>query len=143
MNKSIKKEINAFIENEKTKMIKENVMKKRKAIDCKLIRKSNSNPGYFKYEVTIEEKDGSIHVEPAYGTDMQSALSRLIKKEITDRVFNPGLVFAAWCVIMVWPLLVFPEIDKSPMYLVYAFGSVIVAVCATSLWLKHINKNDE
>lgn len=30
MNKSIKKEINAFIENEKTKMIKENIMKKRK-----------------------------------------------------------------------------------------------------------------
>lgn len=143
MNKSIKKEINAFIENEKTKMIKENIMKKRKAIYCKLIRKSNSNPGYFKYEVTIEEKDGSIHVEPAYGKDMQSALSRLIKKEITNRVFNPGFAVVACFVIMTWPFIVFHEIDKSPMYLAYTFGSAIVTTCATILWLKHIDKNDE
>ena len=35
-------------------------LKKRKAIDCKLIEESKSNPGYFKYMVTIQEIDGSI-----------------------------------------------------------------------------------
>jgi hypothetical protein len=113
---------------------------KRKAIDCKLIRKSNSNPGYFKYEVTIQEKDGTTQVQPAYGTCMQSALSRLIKKEITERAFQPGLVGIAWCVLMGWPLIVFPGIEESPMYLVYSMGSIVLAGFLTYLWIKHINK---
>ena len=113
---------------------------KRKAIDCKLIRKSNSNPGYFKYEVTIQEKDGSIHKEPAYGKDMQSALSRLIKKEMTEKAFNPGLIFLAWCVLMGWPMIAFNGIEQSPMYLVYSFSSIFAAFAATAIWLKHVNK---
>ena len=60
--------------------------KKRKAIDCKLVGPSNSNPGYFKYEVTIKEKDGNIHSQPAYGKDMQDAISRLIWNERVDKV---------------------------------------------------------
>ena len=60
--------------------------KKRKAIDCKLVRSSSSNPGYFKYEVTIKEKDGNIHSQPAYGKDMQDAISRLIWNERVDKV---------------------------------------------------------
>ena len=60
--------------------------KKRKAIDCKLVGPRNSNPGYFKYEVTIKEKDGNIHSQPAYGKDMQDAISRLIWNERVDKV---------------------------------------------------------
>ena len=48
---------------------------KRKAIFCKLVRPSNSNPGYFKYEVVIQETDGSTNTQPAYGKDMQDAIS--------------------------------------------------------------------
>ena len=59
---------------------------RRRAIDCKLERKSNSNPGYFKYNVTIREKDGTVHTEPCYGKDMQDALSRLINTERTIKV---------------------------------------------------------
>ena len=33
--------------------------------------------------ITIAEMDGTIHKQPAYGTDMQSALSRLLKQELT------------------------------------------------------------
>ena len=54
---------------------------RRKAIDCKLIKESNSYPGYFKYMVTIEEEDGSTSDHPTYGKDMQDALSRLLHKE--------------------------------------------------------------
>jgi len=61
-------------------------MTKRKAIDCKLVRPSNSNPGYFKYEVTIQEEDGSTHVQPAYGKDMQDAIERLVWNERVTKV---------------------------------------------------------
>ena len=63
-------------------------MEKRKAIDCKLVRSSTSNPGYFKYEVTIQEKDGTTHVQPAYGKDMQDAISRLVWTERGEKVVN-------------------------------------------------------
>ena len=61
-------------------------MTKRKAIDCKLVRPSNSNPGYFKYDVTIEEADGSTHIQPAYGKDMQDAIERLVCNERVTKV---------------------------------------------------------
>ena len=36
---------------------------RRRALDCKLIKKSDTYKGYYKYEVTIGEKDGTIHNE--------------------------------------------------------------------------------
>ena len=118
--------------------------KRRKAIDCKLIRPSNSNKGYFKYEVTIEEKDGTIHKEPAYGTDMQSALSRLIKKEITtkfERKFlHAGYLFFGWMFLMGWPVLVIPHIADSPWYIAYSFGSIFLTFTFAALWYNHVNK---
>ena len=56
---------------------------KRRAIECKIVGRSKSNPGYCKYMVTIAEMDGTVHKQPAYGKDMQGALSRLINKERT------------------------------------------------------------
>ena len=85
---------------------------KRRAIDCKLIRKSKSNPGYCKYMITIAEMDGTIHKQPAYGRDMQSALSRLLKKELTVKVerkleTNVGLIFLFWLSTMYIPYIYF------------------------------------
>ncbi|NDC28966.1 MAG: hypothetical protein EBZ94_06490 [Crocinitomicaceae bacterium] len=61
-------------------MSKENKMR-RKAIDCKMVGPSTTSPGYFKYEVTIQEESGEIHKAPAYGVDMQDAISRLVWTE--------------------------------------------------------------
>ena len=44
---------------------------KRRAIDCKLIKRSATHEGYCKYIVTIGEKDGTTHQQPVYGKDMQ------------------------------------------------------------------------
>lgn len=61
---------------------------RRKAINVELIRESNSNPGYFKYEITIQNSDGSIEVIPTYGKDLQSAIKRLIHDENAKPVVN-------------------------------------------------------
>ena len=37
---------------------------RRRALECKFVEKSKKNPGYLKYEVTIGEKDGTVHTEP-------------------------------------------------------------------------------
>lgn len=54
---------------------------RRKAISAELVRESKDNPGYFRYNVEIEELDGTRHTVPAYGKDMQDAISRLVWNE--------------------------------------------------------------
>ena len=60
--------------------------KSRKALDCKLVGPSTIDSGYFRYEVTIQEADGEVYVAPAFGRDMQDALSRLVWTERTEKV---------------------------------------------------------
>ena len=66
----------------------ENKITKRKAIDCKLIKESNSYPGYFKYMVTIQEEDGSTSDHPTYGKDMQDAMRRLVRSEHANKMVS-------------------------------------------------------
>ena len=68
------------------KMGRKQKYERRRAIDCKLLKKSKTHNGYCKYIITIAEKDGSIHKQPAYGVDMQDALSRLINTERTVKI---------------------------------------------------------
>ena len=113
-------------------IIKTRKFDRRRALDCKLIKKSETYTGYYKYEVTIGEKDGTIHKQPAYGKDMQGALSRLLKKELTVKVerkleTNTGFIFLAWLVTMGTPALFADR--SSPWFLAYIFGVVLVLVC--------------
>tara|TARA_B100000965_G_scaffold403145_1_gene430612 strand:- start:838 stop:1218 length:381 start_codon:yes stop_codon:yes gene_type:complete len=59
---------------------------RRKAIDCKLIRQSQSDPSFYKYMITIEDTDGTITKNPAYGKDMQDAIKRLVRAENAEMV---------------------------------------------------------
>ena len=57
---------------------------RRRALNCTLIEKSKSHPEYFKYDVTIGEKDGTVHQRsPLMVKICKDALSRLINKERT------------------------------------------------------------
>lgn len=116
-------------------------MKRRKAIKCKLVEKS-SNDGYFKYLVTIEEKDGTIHKQPAYGKDMQSALSRLINKERTvlvERKLNSGWFVIAWLAFMTWPMAIL-GVGETPLTILLTFAGIGLAVGLGAVWYKYINR---
>ena len=118
--------------------------KRRRAIECKFVEKSKTSPGYLKYEITICEKDGTIHKEPAYGVDMQSAISRLLNKERTVKVEkrlhqNPFLLFIAWVVLMCWPVLVGIASD-SPHMLLYSFTGIAILTMLGGLWYNYIDK---
>ena len=126
-------------------MKKKNKYDKRRAIDCKLLKKSDTHKGYCKYLVTIAELDGTIHKQPVYGKDMQGALSRLINTEITSKVENrletsTGFVFFLWAAAFAGPLLITGT--STPWFLAYAFGSVGILVCLAALWYNYINKKD-
>ena len=118
---------------------------KRRALFCKLLGESKSYKGYYKYLVTIGEKDGTIHKQPVYGRDMQSALNRLINKELTYKVekkleTNTGLIFLAWLIVMVTPA--FLTDYNSPWFLLYVFGSVVVLSIVAVWWYSYVNKGE-
>ena len=56
------------------------------AIKAEWERDSNSSPGFNKYFITIRELDGTEVKVPAYGRDMQDALSRLVKTERAEKL---------------------------------------------------------
>jgi hypothetical protein len=75
---------------------------RRKAIEGKLIGESKTSPGYFKYQFTIQELDGTTHEMPAYGKDMEDALERLVWVERIDKKsFNVVTISALLSVIII------------------------------------------
>jgi hypothetical protein len=94
--------------------------------------------------VTIGEKNGETNTQPAYGKDMQDALSRLINKEITNKVerkleASTGLIFLSWLVLMGAPAIFFGA-QNTPYYLAATFGSIIMITVVATLWYNYINK---
>ena len=80
------------------KTMSKQIKTRRMAIKAEWQRDSNSAPGFNKYFITIRETDGTEVRMPAYGRDMQDALSRLVKSEraeklaeVTDKV--PDFVY--------------------------------------------------
>ena len=118
---------------------------RRRALECKLVEKSKNNPGYLKYMVTIGEKDGTKHTQPAYGKDMQDALSRLLWHERTEKVVKVAekgngtpimtLVLAA----LIIPALYTAETDN-PLYLLWSVGILTVGYLIISIWENYIGK---
>ena len=122
-------------------MSKENKMR-RKAIDCKMIGPSSSSPGYFKYEVTIEEESGKIHKEPAYGLDMQDAISRLVWTERVEKV-NPKaniiIVICAWLTTIIVPSIIATK-TENPIWILVAFVLASLLTFLTVQVEKYFNR---
>jgi hypothetical protein len=85
-------------------------MKKQKnkkiATNAVLRKESKSFPGWFKYEVTLKDSNGIETRIPAYGKDLQDALSRVVHDDkikkyrfIIEKI--PAWVWAAvWFVVL-------------------------------------------
>lgn len=116
---------------------------KRKAIDCKLIEASKTSPGYHKYQITIQEKDGTTSMHPAYGKDMQDAISRLIWNERVEKVSKASrkakvetpILFGIVIIGIAGPAL-WSAMQNTP--LVSVAGLSMVAVVGTAVyWINH------
>ena len=124
--------------------MKKSKYKRRRAIKCELVERSKNNPGYCKYMITIAELDGTVHKQPAYGKDMQGALSRLMNTERTVKIerkleTNTGLVFLSWLLLM-GTSAIFLGTMNTPWMLVYTFGTIILVMIVAALWYNYINK---
>lgn len=95
--------------------------KRRKAIEGKLIGESKTSPGYFKYQFTILELDGTTHEMPAYGKDMEDALERLVWVERTEKKPFNIIVISALLTIIVVPSII-AALTSNPVWVLGALG---------------------
>ena len=126
------------------KKMKKFKFKRRRAIECKLLKKSDTHNGYLKYLVTIQEKDGRVHSEPAYGKDMQDALSRLLNTERTVVVenkinSNPWLALIAWAGLCIWPAQKATE-TGDPIWLTIILAGLGLTIGSIIWWYNYINR---
>ena len=111
---------------------------RRKAIRAELIRASKDHPGYFKYKVTIEEVDGTVHDVPAYGKDMQDAIERLVWVERIDKVTNAKAIMPMFAVLLLGVVAVSGMIGvakDNPLWIVGGLGVAGIAMAVSN----HIN----
>ena len=118
---------------------------RRRALECKFVEKSKKNPGYLKYEVTIGEKDGTVHTQPVYGKDMQDALSRLINIERTVKIEkkmerSPALFFLVWMALMAGPVIWHGNLYNTPWFILYMFGTFTAMFLFAGWWQGYLEK---
>ncbi len=121
---------------------------RRRATEGKLVEKSKSNPGYYKYQFTIREIDGSENIIPSYGVDMTDALQRILKherKEKLNKVYVNKVeptamisVFLTW-IIMVGLSILMPNQPEYALYGTIGLMSVVLGVAVYNFF-KNINQ---
>ena len=113
---------------------------RRKAISAELVRESKDNPGYFRYNIEIQEVDGTRHTVPAYGKDMQDAIARLVWNE---RAHNKLTSVIIGFVIFI-PFLtacVLGALTDSPAWVLSGLGFSVVLGILMSVIDKYLSKS--
>ena len=115
---------------------------KRKAIQAELRKESQTFDGWLKYEVTIQNEDGSTEKVPAYGKDLQDALSRVVHDEKVQKLEKrtkriPDLVWATlWFGYMFgWTMLTY-EVSPYDKFDGLFFIGGIALITGITLWAK-------
>lgn len=119
--------------------------KRRHIIDCRRMRPSNSNPGYYKYIVTVLDSDGQeVHV-PCYGKSMKDALSRLHWTVQTERasqlVENSSflqVLLALGVLVIFGGFAVQAQIHDNALWLAGGFALVLSMIGIASFWLHRL-----
>lgn len=116
---------------------------RRKATKAELIRESKDHPGYFKYKVTIEEVDGTVHDVPAYGKDMQDAIERLVWSERIEKVTNKKGIMPMFAVLLLALVAVsgmIGVVKNNPLWVVGGLALAGVAMSVSNLVNNYLHK---
>jgi len=116
---------------------------RRRAIHADLVRESKDNKGYYRYNITIREIDGTEHVVPAYGKDLQDAIERLIWIERVEKITKPKAVTISFGIILFAIIIlsgVFGGYYNNPMWIYGGLGICAFALILTQLIDRYLNK---
>ncbi len=133
---------------EKQKEVKK-VSMKRKVLNVSYRRDSNTFDDWMKYEVEILNKDGSTELIPAYGKDLQDALSRVVHDSRVEKIQNKTQLIPSVVWILLWFGYIFAlaqySFSLSKEWASISFSIGIVAITLTigyiSNWFRKRNKD--
>ena len=115
---------------------------KRKAINASLRKESQTFDGWLKYEVEIQNEDGTTEMVPAYGKDLQDALSRVVHDERivklekrAKRIPDVVWVFLWFGYMLGWTMLTY-EVSSYDKFDGLFFIGGIALVTGLTLWAK-------
>lgn len=75
---------------------------KQKVINVSYRKDSNKFEDWMKYEIEILNEDGSKELIPAYGKDLQDALSRVVHDKKVNKVQKTAEKFPWWGWAVIW-----------------------------------------
>ncbi len=115
---------------------------KQKVINAEYRKDSNTFPTWMKYEVTILNEDQTTETIPAYGKDLQDALSRVVhdKKATKLEAKAKRIPSTLWVVLWFGYILGLAELcmtnfeNNSLKSIIFLSGFMFVTGCV--LWAK-------
>ena len=124
---------------------------KQKVINVTYRKDSQTFPKWMKYEVEILNEDGTTQLIPAYGKDLQDALSRVVHDNRVDKVENkvkriPDLVWAIlWFgYILGWTMLTYeisPYNKFNGIFFVCGIGLITLITLLGKSWFRKRNRD--
>lgn len=115
---------------------------KQKVINATYRKDSETFPDWLKYEVELLNEDGSIDTIPAYGKDLQDALSRVVHDKRVDKVEKqtkriPDIVWVIlWFgYILGWTLLTYEVSDYRKFDGLFFIGGIAL-ITGVTVWAK-------
>jgi len=121
---------------------------KQKVINVVYRKESKTFPDWMKYEITLLNEDGSTEKHPAYGKDLQDALSRVVHDQKVSKVQTSTAKFPWWGWAIVWfvyigGLAAFTRYSSDGSGLVFGVGMTLPVVLVTLLNRWSIEKNKD
>jgi sulfite exporter TauE/SafE len=126
-------------------------MMKQKVINASYRKNSNSFPEWMKYEVELLNEDGSTEKIPAYGKDLQDALSRVVHDSKVEKLEKrtkriPDLVWVIlWFgYILGWTMLTYaisPYNKLNGIFFVCGIGLITLITLLGKSWFRKRNKD--
>ena len=101
--------------------------RKAKAIHAELRKESKSFEGWLKYEITIEYPNGKTEQVPAYGKDLQDALSRVAHDKKVEKLTRINLPTISAVLLIILALITFTIIGYNLDRLGDSTGPVVIS----------------
>lgn len=115
---------------------------KPKAIHAELRKESKTFEGWLKYEVTIQHPNGDTEQVPAYGKDLQDALSRVVHDQRVEKIEKrakriPEIVWVIlWFgYILGWTMLTYEVSDYRKFDGLFFIGGIAL-ITGVTVWAK-------
>lgn len=121
---------------------------KQKVIDVKYRKDSKTFPDWMKYEITLLNEDGSTEKHPAYGKDLQDALSRVVHDQKVTKVQSSTSKFPWWGWAIIWfayigGLAAFTRYSADDSGWIFGVGMMIPVILVTLLNRWSIEQNKD